>query len=625
MKIFIDPNPEKCANRSGGVNNVVCSTAAHLMLRGFEIVRNAKDADVTIGHALANALDHYDIAYTHGLYPTNDYEWEHKYKSINNIIFRNILRAKRVVTCSEWTADIIKWYFHINPVVIPNGLDLNDYKPSGNKNGSILWGKTSVNPVCDPEYLIQTARLLPDKSFISMCKLPYSVPNITCYEGVNPKRYKELLSKCSIYLGTVKENSPIGQMEALALGLPIVGFEWGWNKETLRDSRGALLVPPGNVRRLSTAINFVISHWDEFHQDALDTATKFDINPSIDKLEALCKEVFAEKLIKNKVSIVIPNHNYGNFVSEAIESALNQTIPAEVIVVDDCSTDNSKDIIKKYPKVTFIENAKNIGVSESRNKGIFFAKGNLIVCLDADDILEKDFCEILSKKFAHNGIAVAYAPINLISEKGFPYKKTWFESVFDFTSHIAGNNQIPSCCMFRKEWWLRAGKYKKEFEYCEDAELWTSIAKLSGEFVFVPGKPLMNYRLHAKQKTKTLQHNTKWKTELGRIRDNTYSSFEISEGGIKEITFRMFYTNEPVSEIEKTIRSIEKLQKQNWIILIEGNSLPAYLFKEYPFVETKRSWKTQSTSIIPIKIGDEITENIASECVTYSDLLWSEL
>lgn len=93
--------------------------------------------------------------------------------------------------------------------------------------------------------------------------------------------------------------------------------------------------------------------------------------------------------MSKKLSVIIPCYNYGHFLGECIESVLNQSEKAhEIIVVDDESTDNTKEVASKYP-VTYIWQ-KNKGLSGARNTGIEAATGEYILCLDADDMLKPD-------------------------------------------------------------------------------------------------------------------------------------------------------------------------------------------------------------------------------------------
>jgi glycosyltransferase involved in cell wall biosynthesis len=102
------------------------------------------------------------------------------------------------------------------------------------------------------------------------------------------------------------------------------------------------------------------------------------------------------------VSIIINNYNYGHFVSEAIDSALNQTYSQiEVIVVDDGSTDNSRKIIASYEhRITSILK-ENGGQASALNAGFAATQGDIICFLDADDIF---LIEKLKKSWRYSDV-----------------------------------------------------------------------------------------------------------------------------------------------------------------------------------------------------------------------------
>ncbi len=88
------------------------------------------------------------------------------------------------------------------------------------------------------------------------------------------------------------------------------------------------------------------------------------------------------------VSVIIPTYNRANLVSRAIKSVLNQTYQDfEIIVVDDCSEDNTEEIVKSFndSRIRYIKHKKNKGGSAARNTGIKRARGKYIAFLDDDD------------------------------------------------------------------------------------------------------------------------------------------------------------------------------------------------------------------------------------------------
>lgn len=88
------------------------------------------------------------------------------------------------------------------------------------------------------------------------------------------------------------------------------------------------------------------------------------------------------------VSIIVNNYNYGRFLKEAVDSALNQTYPStEVIVVDDGSTDNSRDIIAAYGNQILPVLKENGGQASAFNAGFRVSHGEVVLFLDSDDAL----------------------------------------------------------------------------------------------------------------------------------------------------------------------------------------------------------------------------------------------
>lgn len=96
-------------------------------------------------------------------------------------------------------------------------------------------------------------------------------------------------------------------------------------------------------------------------------------------------------IVKNLVSIIMPSYNTGNYISESIDSVIKQTYSNwELIIVDDCSVDNTDIVVKRYKdsRIIYIKNEKNSGAAVSRNKALRVAKGEWIAFLDSDDLWE---------------------------------------------------------------------------------------------------------------------------------------------------------------------------------------------------------------------------------------------
>ncbi len=121
------------------------------------------------------------------------------------------------------------------------------------------------------------------------------------------------------------------------------------------------------------------------------------------------------------VTVIIPAHNASRFIQETIRSVLNQSYTNfEILVIDDGSTDHTYALVNemKQPNIRIMRKEKS-GVSDSRNMGIIGSNGELLVFLDADDILGKDFLALRVQELVHHPeIDFCYSYIRKINENG---------------------------------------------------------------------------------------------------------------------------------------------------------------------------------------------------------------
>lgn len=122
------------------------------------------------------------------------------------------------------------------------------------------------------------------------------------------------------------------------------------------------------------------------------------------------------------VSIITPNYNCSRFIAETIESVLAQTYANwEMIIVDDCSTDNSYEIALNYSKkdsrIKVLKNTKNSGAAFSRNSALDIAQGEYISFLDSDDLWEKEKLEKQLDFMVNNNCDFSYTIYDLIDEE----------------------------------------------------------------------------------------------------------------------------------------------------------------------------------------------------------------
>jgi len=216
---------------------------------------------------------------------------------------------------------------------------------------------------------------------------------------------------------------------------------------------------------------------------------RYDIEPIV-----VPKGVPTKTITNPKVSVVITNFEYEKYVGQAIESALNQTYkPHEVIVVDDCSYDNSRSVIEKYP-VTKLFRQENGGPAAARNQGIAHSTGDYFILLDADDRLKPDAVENLLKEALRTNADVVYGDMESFGDK----VETW--NMPDYTLEGMLENQIiPSvCALVDRHAFDCSGGFDITTNF-EDWFFWLTLAyRLKLEFKHIPVVTL-EYRFHSSE------------------------------------------------------------------------------------------------------------------------------
>jgi glycosyltransferase involved in cell wall biosynthesis len=219
------------------------------------------------------------------------------------------------------------------------------------------------------------------------------------------------------------------------------------------------------------------------------------------------------------VSVILPNYNHDRYLKRRIDSILSQTYQDfELLILDDCSTDNSRAIIEEYrsqPKVThIIYNEVNTGSPFKQwDAGITLAQGELIWLAESDDIAENNFLERLVPLLANaQDTGIAYCQSNRLNDKN-EVTGTWLDWTANFGNNIFISdfemegkkfvkdfliyiNAIPnaSAVIFKKSLYLQVGGVKEDSKTNNDWLLWLKILTISNiQFI---AAPLNYFRYH---------------------------------------------------------------------------------------------------------------------------------
>ncbi len=181
------------------------------------------------------------------------------------------------------------------------------------------------------------------------------------------------------------------------------------------------------------------------------------------------------------VSIVIPVYNCSKFLNDTINTILNQTYTNfEAIFVNDCSTDNSIDIIKACNdnRIKLIENEKNSGAAISRNNGIKNANGRFICFLDADDLWEKEKLEKQVRFMKEKNACFSYTGYEFADENGNPNgKKVNVPNKITYKQALKNTTIWTSTVMFDMTKLTKENIYMPDVRRGQDTATWWKVLK----------------------------------------------------------------------------------------------------------------------------------------------------
>ncbi len=294
------------------------------------------------------------------------------------------------------------------------------------------------------------------------------------------------------------------------------------------------------------------------------------------------------------ISVLMSVYSGENYLKESIESILGQTfINFEFLIIDDGSTDRSKEIIESYKdnRIVYIKNETNIGLTKSLNKGIELAKGKYIARMDADDIslpnrLEKQLS--IFQEFPR--MQVVFSTIQMINQNGSTIKN-WEDdlnciSQRDIYLFLPQKNCLAHPTLMAERSILLAYKYDNSIEMAQDYHLWLRLASDDTEFYKIK-EPLLKYRIHSESITQF--SNSK---KSGEIKKNINIKYRYILGKIKKLSLNHF-DSRVIKYLLTDIFSLSKIFIKDELkkYLIKFGSL---VYKIYP-----KKWNFQNVFFFP--------------------------
>lgn len=206
------------------------------------------------------------------------------------------------------------------------------------------------------------------------------------------------------------------------------------------------------------------------------------------------------------VSIITPAYNAEKYIAKTLDSALNQTYKnIEIIVVNDCSTDRTLEIINEYAKndsrVKAYSNEKNLRVAKTRNFAISKATGKYIAFLDADDIWDLNKLEKQIAFMEKEGHKLTYTAIRFINDEGEYTNKTFnIPTKVNFNKLLKQNVITLSSAVVLRDLLPKVPFHNDELH--EDFILWLEILKKDLNYAYGINEFLVDYRLTVGSKSR---------------------------------------------------------------------------------------------------------------------------
>lgn len=510
-RLCILPNFRGEDRGDGGIRRVVEAQTRWLPTTGWDLVEDPAQADIVATHAGVQA----DVPATvplvnhcHGLY-WYGFSWANWSLKMNRDVIKAMRRADVVTSPSKWVAHAIARGTNIDSPVFYHGIEPEDWPEPDYSGRYVLWNKTRVDPICDPRDMLTLAHGAPDVQFVTTLfwsRDEAPAPNIEVTGVLGPDRAKELVRNAGVYLCTTRETFGIGTIEAMAAGVPILGWDWGGQAEFVDHRENGWLATPGDASSLLEGLRYCLENRERLGRNGREKVLRdFRWQDAIERYSLLYCSLL-DRPTSPRVSVVIPAYNMESYLPDAVRSVLEQdSDDIEIIIVDDASTDRTPEIadnasalsgIQSDATIRVIHNTKNQYLAEALNIGIAAAKGRYIVPLDADNMLSVGSLKLLADSLdADRDIDIAYGKMSVIevAEGGREWISDW-PGEFQYRAQMKHHNQIPSTSMYRRRIWERVGGYRRRCRTAEDADFWCRATSFGGNARKVTDAVVLRYR-----------------------------------------------------------------------------------------------------------------------------------
>jgi glycosyltransferase involved in cell wall biosynthesis len=515
MKVHIIPNwydrPDKA---DGGIRRVVEAQNEYLPRFGIEVVRDIRDADLINTHGTARVeVSNKPIVNTNHGAMWDRYEWADWAHEVNRQVSLAMIQAVAHTAPSEWVANALRRGMMVYPEVIYHGVDPNLWTPADDHQPVVLWNKARADFVSDPGDMQFLAGSMPDVRFQST--IGKAAKNIEILGVMPVEAMREVVSQAGLYLCTARETFGIGTLEALSCGVPVVGWDWGGQREIIIHGETGFLAKPHDYKALAEGVRWAIENREVLSENARqDVIDRWTWPQRIEQYADLYKRTMEWwRAPEVKVSIIVTTHNLDRYLGDCLDSITEQEFDDwECIVVDDCSDpgDEAEEIteghnyIVKGDKFHYVRTPENLKLPGARNFGFQQARGRYILFLDADDMLAENSLLIQVQALDEDAnIHIAAGHLDMVAEDGSGRtRNAWPFSAYSWYGQMSHLNQIHYSAMMRREVMERTGGFRTRHWRAEDAPFWIRATSFGFRIKKVTEAATIIYRNRGDSKSK---------------------------------------------------------------------------------------------------------------------------
>jgi len=341
------------------------------------------------------------------------------------------------------------------------------------------------------------------------------------------------------------------------------------------------------------------------------------------------------------VSVIVTSYNHAEYLDQRMESLLNQTFERiEIIVIDDCSTDGSINVLekyKKYPHIQIVALKENSGYANACNTGVSLCNGDYIMFAECDDYDEPEHIEKLVKYLdGVDNIGVAFCRSKMVDSRGiiygtdFQYREKSFKAQCTQNTLLAKkviqNYFLISCvipnmsaALIRKKYFNRISGLSPLFRACADWDFWCRIAEHC-DFFYIRS-PLNYFRTHPTTVRSTFGIALPM-SEIFSLLYNAFSNLQLSFS--ERLRFRInvgflwanYLTSNPVQWIRDFIpiwRHSIKYDRASIIYFLLGSGKKMYYMNRWMFRNIFNSFRNRNDIEETVLVRENTTNALKKE------------